>query len=1116
MSGAGADSDWLNPVSGESGAPWRDASEPLIEITGFAKRGGCLSKRISLGADGAIISDGSACVMARGMAKRVPLSSLEDFADLIARLDPHEAIALGALRLGLPDEVEITTKRHLNGNGAANVVARTSEYFSYRPGEPALALIDFDRKGMPADVAERVRELGGPKAAILSVIPELGNAGSVIRASTSSGLCRSDTGERFVASGGAHWFVLIRDGCDAERYLKTLHDRCWLHQLGWLMVGGGGQLLERSLVDRNVYSPERLVFEAAPEVVHPLQQDCTARAPRVIPGEPLDTKRACPDLTPAERGALQQSLRAARQQMAPQAAEARAAFVERHAAIVAKRLSVPLPEARRIIEKQCDGVLLPGIALLFDSEDLAGCTVSDVLADPERFIGATLADPLEGPAYGRGKAKVLKRPDGTLFIHSFAHGRTDFELRRDAANPDDDADECEPDPGETTEASVEEISAEVERLVGLSRIEYTTTRKASAKKLGISVTDLDKAVRTERGHINAKRAAEARSSPQPQPGDTKWPHGFEMRADGLYRLPSMEGDADTWVCPPFEVLGESRDPGGDGWGLWLRWADADGRQHTWLMSKRLLMLTQGDLEAELVDKGLRVSPTQFAKAALRQALGEVISGNRVTTVARPGWHTHEDGAYCFILPNGEVIGRAIGAEPLVLRAVSETADQQVSASGTLEEWKADVAARMAGNDLPAVVLCCGFAAPLLDVASESSGGFHLAGRSKTGKTLTARGAVSIWGPPRGGLLRSWRTTANALEGIAEESNDLVTGLDEIHQGDPREVAGGVYMLSNESGKGRMKRDATARRSRTWRTFVLSTGELDVASMAQKAGQSLPAGADVRLPSLACIPVSMWTNLHGFPTGRDLMAALQKAVVKQHGVAGRAFMERLVRERNEDPEGLVDKILAMQEVFSKILPAGADPQVHDVARRFALVAAAGEMAISWGMLPWKQDEAIRACKAVLSRWIASRGGSAPAEETQHVRAVRLFLIEHGAARFVALRKQLDSNGNETGKWEERFPDRQVLQRSGWRRQADDGRDEYLIPPEIWREICAKAQIDPVETARTLHKGGFIQPAKDGKNLSRIERVPVIGPARFYVIKPTLLGEEEPKEGQEKAA
>ena len=83
--------------------------------------------------------------------------------------------------------------------------------------------------------------------------------------------------------------------------------------------------------------------------------------------------------------------------------------------------------------RQCEGVLLPDVVLPFDDPELAGCTVADVLADPDKFEGATLADPLEGVDYGTGKAQIMRRADGSIWIHSFAHGRTVYDLKLDAA-----------------------------------------------------------------------------------------------------------------------------------------------------------------------------------------------------------------------------------------------------------------------------------------------------------------------------------------------------------------------------------------------------------------------------------------------------------------------------------------------------------------------------------------------------------------------------------------------------------------------------------------------------------------------------------------------------------
>jgi hypothetical protein len=84
-----------------------------------------------------------------------------------------------------------------------------------------------------------------------------------------------------------------------------------------------------------------------------------------------------------------------------------------------------------MVERWAEGVLLPDIALPFDDPEFKGITVADVLADPARYEGETLADPLEGVAYGRSKAKIMRRSDGSLWIHSFAHGRTVYELKFD-------------------------------------------------------------------------------------------------------------------------------------------------------------------------------------------------------------------------------------------------------------------------------------------------------------------------------------------------------------------------------------------------------------------------------------------------------------------------------------------------------------------------------------------------------------------------------------------------------------------------------------------------------------------------------------------------------------
>jgi hypothetical protein len=93
--------------------------------------------------------------------------------------------------------VKITTKKtltKLNGAAAPALIARTADHIFYRQGRPALVLIDVDTKGMPETVRQRIEALGGFWPALVSVLPVLGTARSVIRRSTSAGLSRTDTG----------------------------------------------------------------------------------------------------------------------------------------------------------------------------------------------------------------------------------------------------------------------------------------------------------------------------------------------------------------------------------------------------------------------------------------------------------------------------------------------------------------------------------------------------------------------------------------------------------------------------------------------------------------------------------------------------------------------------------------------------------------------------------------------------------------------------------------------------------------------------------------------------------------------------------------------------------
>jgi RecA-family ATPase len=373
--------------------------------------------------------------MSSGTARRVPIGSVDDLAEVIDGLADNEAIALGVLRDELPDQVKVVVKEKLNGG--ANIIARTREDVVYRKDQPALALFDFDTKGMPVDVV--VTDFW---QALLKVLPDLRGAAHVVRRSTSSSIRRTDTGKELPGSSGVHIYVPILDGADAERFLTTLHQRCWLAGYGWIMISEAGTMLERSIVDRFVHASERLIFEAPPILKKPLVQDAGSRRPIATKGEVIDTAAICPDLTEDEQEQFDKLLADAREKMKPEADRIRAAYIEERATDLAKRKKISKEAAIEVIKNACHQVLLPDFVLDFTDKNLKGCTVGDVLDDPVRFEGKPLADPIEGIEYGKQTAKVLFRY-GTIppepFIHSFAHGGQEYSLLREAPPPKEEA-----------------------------------------------------------------------------------------------------------------------------------------------------------------------------------------------------------------------------------------------------------------------------------------------------------------------------------------------------------------------------------------------------------------------------------------------------------------------------------------------------------------------------------------------------------------------------------------------------------------------------------------------------------------------------------------------------
>lgn len=444
-------------------------------------------------------------------------------------------------------------------------------------------------------------------------------------------------------------------------------------------------------------------------------------------------------------------------------------------------------------------------------------------------------------------------------------------------------------------------------------------------------------------------------------------------------------------------------------------------------------------------------------------------------------------------------------ERIIFQA-SGAVDHAFRVSGEVKDWQDNVARYAAGNSRLVLAISTAFAAPLLYPTDSESGGLHFRGGSSTGKTTALTVAGSVWGGGGvRGFVRTWRATSNGLEGICAIHCDSLLCLDELGQVDGREAGAIAYMLSNGIGKSRANRNGEARPAAQWRLLFLSSGEVGLADKIAEDGRGrrVAAGQQVRvvdIPADAGAGMGIFENLHGFESADAFARYLKTATNKFYGTACREFLTHLTK----DFKGIAPVVVGLRDEFlTEYCPKDADGQVSRVAARFGLIAAGGEMATTFGVLPWSRGEATRAAARCFQDWLAARGGVEPAEEREAVARVRHFIELHGTSRFEPMGNLVptDSIGGPV--------ELRINNRVGFRRRTDSGGIEYLVLPQSWQsEVCAG--MDAGAVAKVLSQRGMLRRGSDGK-MQTVARVPGFDKAvRVYLLTPQLFADEQPAE------
>ncbi|MFQ1787211.1 hypothetical protein ACK39B_11490 [Aeromonas veronii] len=228
------------------------------------------------------------------------------------------------------------------------------------------------------------------------------------------------------------------------------------------------------------------------------------------------------------------------------------------------------------------------------------------------------------------------------------------------------------------------------------------------------------------------------------------------------------------------------------------------------------------------------------------------------------------------------------------------------------------------------------------------------------------------------------------------------------------------------------------------------------------------------------------ELHGMADGRQFADTLRERLQGQHGTAFRAYVEALANDLNGRSAWMKGEI---RRLATAMTPEGAGNQVGRAINRFALVAAAGELATRLGITGWQAGEATKAARTCLDAWLADRGHLGNQEDAATLRQIRQFFTAYQYSRFAD--------------WDD--PNHRPTQMVGYRKNPKAGSNDevlFYVLPEGWREINKGR--DFKKAAKLALNIGWLVMGQEGKTQALV-RFPSGSkkPGRAYVISSIIL-------------
>lgn len=439
--------------------------------------------------------------------------------------------------------------------------------------------------------------------------------------------------------------------------------------------------------------------------------------------------------------------------------------------------------------------------------------------------------------------------------------------------------------------------------------------------------------------------------------------------------------------------------------------------------------------------GLSIESNPTKRRKLADYLQKEGSQAAFTITDRAGWH--EDS---YIMPSGETI-TATDKDPAIIYNGDTSQAKAYQPNGELTDWQQNIARYAVGNSRLCLALGASFAAPLLSLLNEESGGFHLMGDSSDGKTTAAKVALSVWGKPSGSLL-SWSGTKIGFSNTAAARNDGLLVLDEIGQASPHVIGDTVYSVMNGINKVQGAKQGGNRALSRWKVMMFSTGEKTPDSILKHHKGDWNAGQAARLPSIrAAAQYGIYDTLHGFEDGALLSEHIAQSAEKYHGTAGRLFIQQLLDDLEQAKQQATERMAAFMATIPEL-----SGQARRVAKRFAIAAAALELAAPVTGLP--VGVGMAGVKKCFDEWLEANGAGKH-EDRRIIEQAEDFIAQHAL-------------GTRFMEWSDKSTNKD---HAGYRKQEGEKLELWVIRRVFADEIAQS--FDEAKVCRVLADNGLLK-------------------------------------------